>query len=63
MWVQPLLWILSPSPAGLCLQSGLLVLQLSAFINSKSKYRQMLAVPRMLRKASHTRLERTIFWN
>lgn len=35
--------------------------QLSAFINSNSKYRQMLAVLRMLCSASHTQLEEEHF--
>lgn len=49
--------------AVLCLWSGLLVLQLSSLINSKSKYRQMLTGPRMLWKLLTLSLKRNIFWD
>lgn len=45
----------------LCLQPGRLVRPLSACINSYSRYRQTLAVLRMLRRASHTQLQEEHF--
>lgn len=60
-WSSNRCWFLLLLSAVLCLQSGLLVLQFSVLINSKSKYRQMLTVPRMLCKASHTQLEKEHF--